>query len=101
MRKVTKLDEASGEETELPGYLSTGTAFGDGVLLSEGTRAVSVLAAGSLRCMQLTRTALEMQLDETVLEAGYSNALQAPAYAKEWSVQGLARQAPKSKDVMP
>ena len=68
--RVTKIND-DGETIELAGYLSQSVCFGDTMLESDGVRKASVIAAGSLRCMQLTRTALEMHLDPEVVAKGY------------------------------
>jgi CRP-like cAMP-binding protein len=89
--RVTQQPENLDERpVELPGYLSQSTCFGDTMLLPDGVRGATVIAAGTLRCMQLTRTALLLQLDETVLEQGYAKSVQA-AQKGQWKAQGLNR----------
>lgn len=79
-------------EIELHGYLSQSVVFGDTLLVRDGKRAASVIAAGTVRCMQLTRMALERQLDPVVLEEGYARSAHAVKDGR-WIAQGLSRSA--------
>jgi len=87
-------------EVELPGYLSQATVFGDTLLVREGKRAANVIAAGAVRCMQLTRSALEYQLDPEVLDEGYARG-SINVNEGKWVAQGLNRSAAADAAFLP